>query len=107
MSKPQDKIGPEGPSDRVPASGRTPLEQQVIEVIAAQLGIKAEDIQPSSSFIDDLGADSLDIVELVMGMEEKFGLEIPDQEAEKILTVQDAINHIAGFLSSQEHHGKS
>ncbi|MFM7203239.1 MAG: acyl carrier protein [Myxococcota bacterium] len=91
----------------MPASGRTPLEQQVIEVIAAQLGIKAEDIQPSSSFIDDLGADSLDIVELVMGMEEKFGLEIPDQEAEKILTVQDAINHIAGFLSSQEHHGKS
>lgn len=103
MSKPQDKHGPEG----LAAGGRSALEQQVIEVIAGQLGIKPEDIQPSSSFIDDLGADSLDIVELVMGMEEKFGLEIPDQEAEKILTVQDAINHIAGFLASQEQHGNS
>lgn len=70
------------------------LETQVIAVIAQQLGVAVDHVKHNSSFIDDLGADSLDIVELVMAMEEKFSIEIPDDEAEKIQTVQDAINFI-------------
>ena len=70
------------------------LDQEIKHVIATQLGVDPVAVTPNASFIDDLGADSLDIVELVMAMEEKFGIEIPDEEAEKILTVQDAINYI-------------
>jgi acyl carrier protein len=70
------------------------VEQKVKGIIAEQLGVSEDEIKPTSSFIEDLGADSLDIVELVMAMEEEFEVEIPDEEAENIKTVQDAINYI-------------
>jgi len=70
------------------------VDAKVKEVIAEQLNIDEEEIKPDASFIDDLGADSLDTVELIMAFEEEFDLEIPDEEAEKIKTVQDAIEHI-------------
>ena len=70
------------------------LDTRVSELIVEQLGVSMEEIRPEASFIDDLGADSLDIVELVMAMEEEFEVEIPDEEAEHIKTVQDAVNFI-------------
>jgi len=70
------------------------IEAKVKSIIADQLGVGEDEIKPESSFIDDLGADSLDIVELVMAMEEEFEVEIPDEEAENIKTVGDAINYI-------------
>ena len=70
------------------------IEVKVRSIIADQLGVGEDEIKPESSFIEDLGADSLDIVELVMAMEEEFEVEIPDEEAENIKTVQDAINYI-------------
>lgn len=68
--------------------------EKVRDIIVEQLGVDAEEIKPESSFIDDLGADSLDIVELIMALEEEFDLEIPDKEAEKIATVGDAVEYI-------------
>ncbi|MGA1847499.1 acyl carrier protein [Deferribacter abyssi] len=70
------------------------IETRVKKIIAEQLNIDESEIKPESSFVDDLGADSLDTVELIMAFEEEFGMEIPDEEAEKIKTVQDAINYI-------------
>ncbi len=70
------------------------IEQKVKNIIADQLGVGEEEIKATSSFIEDLGADSLDIVELVMALEEEFEVEIPDEEAENIKTVQDAVNYI-------------
>jgi acyl carrier protein len=70
------------------------IEQKVKNIIADQLGVGEEEIKATSSFIEDLGADSLDIVELVMAMEEEFEVEIPDEEAENIKTVQDAVNYV-------------
>ncbi|MDY7229928.1 acyl carrier protein [Hyalangium rubrum] len=70
------------------------IESKVKSIIADQLGVSDEEIRPEASFIEDLGADSLDIVELVMAMEEEFEVEIPDEEAENIKTVGDAINYI-------------
>jgi len=70
------------------------VEDQVRGIIAEQLGVKADDIGNDASFVDDLGADSLDTVELVMALEEEFETEIPDEEAEKITTVQQAIDYI-------------
>jgi acyl carrier protein len=70
------------------------VSDRVKSIIVEQLGVDAEEVTPTASFTDDLGADSLDIVELVMAFEEEFGLEIPDEEAEKIGTVQDAIDYI-------------
>ena len=70
------------------------VEDQVRGIIAEQLGLKAEEIKNDASFVDDLGADSLDTVELVMALEEEFETEIPDEEAEKITTVQQAIDYI-------------
>ncbi len=70
------------------------VETKVKGIIAEQLGVSEEEIKITSSFIEDLGADSLDIVELVMAMEEEFEVEIPDEEAENIKTVQDAVNYI-------------
>jgi acyl carrier protein len=70
------------------------IEERVIKMVAEQLGVKEDDIQVSSSFVEDLGADSLDTVELIMALEEEFDAEIPDEEAEKIATVEDAVNYI-------------
>ena len=70
------------------------VEDRVVNIIAQQLGVDRENIKPDSSFIDDLGADSLDTVELVMALEEEFNAEIPDSAAEKMTTVQSAINYI-------------
>jgi len=69
-------------------------EAKVRSIIAEQLGVSEGEIKPGSSFIEDLGADSLDIVELVMAMEEEFEVEIPDEEAERIKTVQDAVTYL-------------
>jgi acyl carrier protein len=73
------------------------LEKKVAEIIAEQLGVDPSEVTTEASFVDDLGADSLDTVELVMALEEEFGIEIPDEDAEKITTVNDAITYI------QEH----
>jgi acyl carrier protein len=70
------------------------VEEQVRGIIAEQLGLKPDEIRNDASFVDDLGADSLDTVELVMALEEEFETEIPDEEAEKITTVQQAIDYI-------------
>jgi acyl carrier protein len=70
------------------------LIEKVKQIIAEQLGVEEAEVIPTSSFVDDLGADSLDTVELVMALEENFDLEIPDEAAEKIRTVQDAIDYI-------------
>jgi len=70
------------------------VEDQVRAIIAEQLGVKVDEIKQDASFVDDLGADSLDTVELVMALEEEFETEIPDEEAEKITTVQNAIDYV-------------
>ena len=70
------------------------VEQQVKAIVAEQLGVKAEQVTSAASFVDDLGADSLDTVELVMALEEEFGIEIPDEDAEKMVTVGDSIKYI-------------
>ena len=70
------------------------VEQRVKKIVAEQLGVNEAEIKNESSFVDDLGADSLDTVELVMAFEEAFDIEIPDEEAEKIKTVQDAVDYI-------------
>ena len=70
------------------------VEEKVKSIIVEQLGVDAEEVKNEASFTDDLGADSLDIVELVMAFEEEFGMEIPDEDAEKIGRVQEAIDYI-------------
>ena len=70
------------------------VQEKITEIIVEQLGVKAEEVTAEASFVDDLGADSLDTVELVMALEEEFGIEIPDEDAEKIQTVGDAIKYI-------------
>ncbi|MDX2506699.1 MAG: acyl carrier protein [Gammaproteobacteria bacterium] len=70
------------------------VEERVAKIVVEQLGVKEDEVKSESSFVDDLGADSLDTVELVMALEEEFGTEIPDEEAEKITTVQLAIDYI-------------
>jgi len=75
------------------------IEERVKKIVVQQLGVKDEEISIESSFVDDLGADSLDTVELVMALEEEFGCEIPDEEAEKITTVQQAITYVEAHLS--------
>ena len=69
-------------------------EEKVIDIIVEQLSVDKGKVVPSASFVDDLGADSLDLVELIMAMEEAFGIEIPDEVAEKITSVKDAIDHV-------------
>ena len=70
------------------------VEQKVRDIVVEQLQVKAEQVTPEAKFIEDLGADSLDVVELVMALEEEFGNEIPDEEAEKLTTVGDVIKYI-------------
>ena len=70
------------------------VSEKITEIIVEQLGVKPEEVVPEASFVDDLGADSLDTVELVMAFEEKFGAEIPDEDAEKLQTVGDAIKYV-------------
>lgn len=74
------------------------IEERVKKIVAEQLGVKEEDIQNSASFVEDLGADSLDTVELVMALEEEFETEIPDEDAENITTVQHAIDYVESHL---------
>ena len=76
------------------------VEAKVKEIIAKQLGVDSDKVTSEASFVDDLGADSLDTVELVMAFEESFNVEIPDEDAEKILKVQDAISYIDGKSGS-------
>jgi acyl carrier protein len=71
-----------------------PIDQRVKDIIVEQLGVKAEQVTPEAKFIEDLGADSLDTVELIMALEEEFGVEVPDEQAEKLLTVGDVIKYI-------------
>lgn len=70
------------------------IEQRVKKIVAEQLGVNEAEVKNESSFVNDLGADSLDTVELVMALEEEFGCEIPDEDAEKITSVQEAINYV-------------
>ena len=70
------------------------VEDKVKQIIVDQLGVEPADVTPAASFVDDLGADSLDRVELIMALEETFDMEIPDEDAEKISTVQDAVDYI-------------
>ena len=70
------------------------VEERVKQTIVEQLGVDEGEVTPTASFVDDLGADSLDTVELVMAFEENFGIEIPDEDAEKIATVKDAVDYI-------------
>jgi acyl carrier protein len=76
----------------------TDIEQKVKSIIMEQLGVSEEEVKPDASFVDDLGADSLDLVELVMALEEEFGKEIPDEDAEKIATVKNAIDYVSENL---------
>jgi acyl carrier protein len=69
-------------------------QDKIKQIIADQLGVKKEEVTDNAKFVDDLGADSLDTVELVMALEEEFGVEIPDEEAEKLVTVGDALKYI-------------
>jgi acyl carrier protein len=75
------------------------IQQKVIDLIVDQLGVDADSVTPEAHFIDDLGADSLDTVELVMAFEEEFDLEIPDEDAEKLETVNDAIDYLKSKLT--------
>ncbi len=70
------------------------LDQEMIDIIVEQLSVEKDKVVPNASFVDDLGADSLDLVELIMAMEEGFDIEIPDEDAEKIATVQDAVDYV-------------
>ena len=77
-------------------------EERVKQIIVEQLGVDEGEVTPTASFVDDLGADSLDTVELVMAFEEAFGMEIPDEDAEKIATVKDAIDYIGKHASAKK-----
>jgi acyl carrier protein len=80
--------------------GIAELKDRIVEIIANQLGIEEADILPQASVVDDLGADSLDVVELVMALEEEFNLEIPDEEAEKIINVQNIFDYMGTALQT-------
>ena len=76
--------------------------EEIKQVVSEQLGVKPEEIKPTASFQDDLGADSLDAVELIMALEEKFGIEIPDADAEVMLTVNDVIKYIENKINNPQ-----
>ncbi len=75
------------------------IEEKVKSIIVDQLGVNESEVTPSASFVDDLGADSLDTIELVMAFEEAFSIEIPDEDAEKIKTVKDAMDYVAAHVN--------
>ena len=77
------------------------LEERVKKIVVEQLGVKEDEVTPEASFVEDLGADSLDTVEMVMALEEEVNCEIPDEEAEKITTVQQAIDYIVAHMESE------
>jgi acyl carrier protein len=77
------------------------VPEKITEIIVEQLGVKPEEVTMEASFVDDLGADSLDTVELVMALEEEFGIEVPDEEAEKLVTVGDAVKYIEEKLNKK------
>ncbi len=77
------------------------IEERVKKIVVEQLGVKEDEVVPTASFVDDLGADSLDTVELVMALEEEFDTEIPDEEAEKISTVQAATDYIQNHVNAE------
>lgn len=79
----------------------TEVDEKVKSIIAEQLGVKPEEVTPQASFIDDLGADSLDTVELIMALEEEFNIEIPDEDAEKMTCVGDATNYIVTKMAGK------
>lgn len=85
------------------------LEQRIKKIVAEQLGVNETEVKNESSFVEDLGADSLDTVELVMALEEEFECEIPDEQAEKINTVQQAIDYVNSYklISSTPQHSES
>jgi acyl carrier protein len=94
---PQTLPAESGKRTNFPLGGKgnmSTIEERVKKIVVEQLGVKEDEVQPNSSFVDDLGADSLDTVELVMALEEEFETEIPDEEAEKITTVQQAVDYI-------------
>lgn len=74
------------------------VEEKIKKIIMDQLGVSADEVKPEASFVEDLGADSLDLTELIMAMEEEFGVEIDDDDAQKILKVKDAIDYISNKL---------
>jgi acyl carrier protein len=76
------------------------LEQRMSEIVVEQLGVSRDDIEAESSFVDDLGADSLDLVEMVMAMEEEFGVEIPEEDSEKLQTFGDAVSYLREKLEA-------
>jgi acyl carrier protein len=76
-------------------------EERVKEIIVEQLGVSPEQVKPEGRFIDDLGADSLDTVELIMALEEEFNVEIPDEDAEKMVTVGDALNYLKEHVKGE------
>jgi acyl carrier protein len=78
------------------------IQEKVKKIIVDKLGVNVEQVKPEAKFVDDLGADSLDQVELVMELEEQFGIEIPDEDAEKILTVGDAVRYIETHNSANK-----
>ncbi len=80
---------------------KTEIETRVKKIVVEQLGVKNEEVTADASFVDDLGADSLDTVELVMALEEEFETEIPDEKAEKIITVADAVNYIMDHMGKE------
>lgn len=77
------------------------LEPKIVEIIANQLSLRDEEIKPDSRFVEDLGADSLDIVELIMEMEEEFDIEIPDEQVEKMTTVKDVTDYISKIVAQE------
>lgn len=81
------------------------VEERVRKIVSEQLGVKEDDLKNDASFVDDLGADSLDTVELVMALEEEFETEIPDEEAEKIGTIQEAIDYIETNMENENGEG--
>ena len=80
---------------------REEIEARVKKIVIEQLGVKEDEVTTAASFVEDLGADSLDTVELVMALEEEFECEIPDEDAEKIITIQDAVNYIVARLEKE------